>query len=78
MLRPTFCSHLAMLAKLVVVIQVLAGHQHLVTTQRYMHLARRRSGMRSRDSGAPRIGDMLETGAKRWLISNDFKHLSPL
>ncbi|MEX1362297.1 MAG: tyrosine-type recombinase/integrase [Nannocystaceae bacterium] len=38
-LRHTFCSHLAMQAKPVVAIQTLAGHQHLVTTQRYMHLA---------------------------------------
>jgi len=38
-LRHTFCSHLAMLGKPVRVIQELAGHQSITTTERYMHLA---------------------------------------
>lgn len=38
-LRHTFCSHLAMRGAAVGVIQRLAGHKHLATTIRYMHLA---------------------------------------
>jgi integrase len=38
-LRHTFCSHLAMKGAPVTTIQKLAGHKHLVTTTRYMHLA---------------------------------------
>jgi site-specific recombinase XerD len=63
MLRHTFCSHLAMNGVSVRVIQELAGHQHLSTTMRYMHLSpaaidgailalEHRSGSR---------GDMMET-----------------
>jgi integrase len=37
-LRHTFCSHLAMRGVAARVIQQLAGHSSLVTTQRYMHL----------------------------------------
>jgi integrase len=37
-LRHTFCSHLAMRAAPGRAIQDLAGHQDLITTQRYMHL----------------------------------------
>jgi integrase len=37
-LRHTFCSHLAMRGALARVIQELAGHQNLSTTERYMHL----------------------------------------
>jgi site-specific recombinase XerD len=37
-LRHTFCSHLAMRGAPARAIQELAGHQHLGTTQRYMHL----------------------------------------
>ena len=50
MLRHTFCSHLAMRGAPARAIQEAAGHQDLVTTQRYMHLSRRG---RERDS-APR------------------------
>jgi integrase len=39
-LRHTFCSHLAMRGAPAKVIQELAGHADLVTTLRYMHLAR--------------------------------------
>jgi integrase len=38
-LRHTFCSHLAMRGAPVRSIQTLAGHKHLTTTLRYMHLA---------------------------------------
>lgn len=38
-LRHTFCSHLAMRGAAVGAIQALAGHQDLMTTQRYMHLS---------------------------------------
>jgi len=46
MLRHTFCSHLAMRGAPARVIQQLAGHQDLATTQRYMHPVPRRSTMR--------------------------------
>jgi integrase len=36
--RHTFCSHLAMRGAPARAIQELAGHQDLMTTQRYMHL----------------------------------------
>jgi integrase len=38
-LRHTFCSHLAMRGAPAKAIQELAGHQHLSTTLRYMHLS---------------------------------------
>jgi hypothetical protein len=38
-LRHTFCSHLAMRGAAVGAIRALAGHQDLMTTQRYMHLS---------------------------------------
>ena len=38
-LRHTFCSHLAMKGAPARAIQELAGHQDLMTTQRYMHLS---------------------------------------
>jgi integrase len=38
-LRHSFCSHLAMRGAPARAIQELAGHQDLVTTQRYMHLS---------------------------------------
>ena len=37
--RHTFCSYLAMRGVPVGTIRELAGHEHLVTTQRYMHLS---------------------------------------
>jgi len=50
-------------------IQELAGHQHLSTTQRYMHLsqAARESAIRLLDvpaETAEEFGDEVETGAK--------------
>lgn len=38
-LRHSFCSHLAMAGVPIRAIQELAGHQHITTTLRYMHLA---------------------------------------
>jgi site-specific recombinase XerD len=38
-LRHTFCSYLAMRGASARAIQELAGHQDLITTQRYMHLS---------------------------------------
>jgi len=38
-LRHTFCSHLAMRGAPARAIQKLAGHQSVVTTERYMHLS---------------------------------------
>jgi integrase len=63
-LRHTFCSHLAMRGAAPRAIQELAGHAHITTTQRYMHLS-----PAARDEaidlleGAPfrSFGDGLET-----------------
>lgn len=62
-LRHTFCSHLAMKGAPTRAIQELAGHQDLVTTQRYMHLspAAVQSAIRLLDNSAR--GDILETSA---------------
>jgi site-specific recombinase XerD len=38
LLRHTFCTRLAMAGKPPTVIQELAGHRHLTTTMRYMHV----------------------------------------
>lgn len=38
-LRPTFCSRLAMARATPVAISTMAGHKSLSTTQRYLHLA---------------------------------------
>jgi len=65
-LRHTFCSHLAMRGAPARAIQELAGHQDLMTTQRYMHLspAALDSAIRLLDAPGmpPGFGDMLETG----------------
>jgi integrase len=67
-LRHTFCSHLAMRGAPARAIQELAGHQDLVTTQRYMHLspAAIESAIRLLEQPRPREvgcgrGDILET-----------------
>jgi site-specific recombinase XerD len=65
MLRHTFCSHLAMRGLPVRAIQERAGHQHLSTTQRYMHLSpvAIESAIRTLEqrSGAAARGDIVET-----------------
>jgi integrase len=78
-LRHTFCSHLAMRGAAARVIQQLAGHSSLITTQRYMHLspgateaaiALLESPPPQRhntglDAGVSGRGDILETGSHR-------------
>ena len=63
-LRHTFCSRLAMRGATGKSIQELAGHRHVSTTQRYMHLspAARESAIRLLDA-PEKVGDGLETGA---------------
>jgi integrase len=64
-LRHTFCSHLAMRGAGARAIQELAGHQDLVTTQRYMHVspAAIESAIRLLDSATvpSSRGDIVET-----------------
>lgn len=64
-LRHTFCSHLAMRGAPARAIQELAGHQDLITTQRYMHLSQAaiESAIRLLEQPIPRVerGEMLET-----------------
>jgi len=66
-LRHTFCSHLAMRGAPARAIQELAGHQDLITTQRYMHLSPAALDQAIRLLDAPGIprnrGDILETGS---------------
>jgi integrase len=68
-LRHTYCSHLAMRRGSAREIQELAGHQNLVTTQRYMHLtpAGLEATVRLLDQpkNVPAVGDILETGNER-------------
>jgi integrase len=66
-LRHTFCSHLAMHGAPAKAIQELAGHIHLSTTQRYMHLSpQAREGaialLDERPTGDI-FGEILETGS---------------
>ena len=64
-LRHTFCSHLAMRGAPARAIQELAGHQDLITTQRYMHLtpAAIEGAIRLLEQPTPVTarGDILET-----------------
>lgn len=62
-LRHTFCSRLAMRGASPSAIQKLAGHQDLVTTQRYMHLSQRAlsDAVRLLEPSSP-CGDIVETG----------------
>jgi integrase len=73
-LRHSFCSRLAMRGAPARAIQDLAGHQDLITTQRYMHLSPNatESAIRLLDaSGVPRSrGDMSETADPESAISN--------
>ncbi len=66
-LRHTFCSHLAMKGAPARAIQELAGHLHLSTTERYMHLSpQARDGairlLNARHVEAANFGDIVETG----------------
>jgi integrase len=69
MLRHTFCSHLAMNGVPVRAIQELAGHRHLSTTMRYMHLSPAaiegaiRTLEQRLDASAAVRGEMLETAS---------------
>jgi Phage integrase family len=63
-LRHTFCSHLSMRGAPARAIQGLAGHQDLITTQRYMHLspAAIEGGIQLLEQPSPNgRGEMLET-----------------
>jgi integrase len=62
-LRHTFCSHLAMRGAPARAIQELAGHAHITTTQRYMHLSP--SAVDCAIQLLERRGDILETGGGR-------------
>jgi integrase len=71
-LRHTFCSMLASSAAPTKAIQELAGHQHISTTMKYMHLspATRESAIRLLDQARQGVGtgfsrgDIVETGRK--------------
>jgi site-specific recombinase XerD len=62
-LRRTFCSHLAMAGTPARVIQEVAGHLDIRTTQRYMHLspAGVENTIRWIDQLQPSRGEILET-----------------
>jgi integrase len=64
-LRHTFCSHLAMRGAPAKAIQELAGHRHLTTTYRYMHLspAAREGAIRllDRREDSAGFGEIVET-----------------
>jgi site-specific recombinase XerD len=62
-LRHSFCSHLAMRGAPARAIQELAGHQDLITTQRYMHLspAAVHGAIRLLEQGRSPVGEILET-----------------
>ena len=64
-LRHTFCSRLAMRRAPARAIQELAGHAHLSTTQRYMHLnpAAKETAIRLLDfADAGEIGETKQGG----------------
>ena len=67
-LRHTFCSHLAMRGAPARAIQELAGHQDLITTQRYMHLSPAAIEGAIRLLDGPNIpasrGNMVATGSQ--------------
>jgi len=65
-LRHSFCSHLAMRGAPARAIQELAGHQDLITTQRYRHLspAAIEGAIRLLDCEGP-AGHYVRSGARR-------------
>jgi hypothetical protein len=75
-LRHTFCSHLAMRGAPGRAIQELAGHQDLMTTQRYMHLspAAIEGAIRLLDTNREPAsrGDILETADRQSAISGSW------
>ena len=68
-LRHTFCSHLAMKGAPALAIMQLAGHAHLTTTMRYMHLSpsSRNEAIQLLDppQNGPVSKDILETAPLR-------------
>ena len=67
-LRHTFCSHLAMRGAPTRVIQRMAGHSSIATTERYMHLSpeAEQDAIRLLDAGqrgAACVGEDVETAA---------------
>lgn len=64
-LRHSFCSHLAMRGAPAKAIQELAGHIHISTTERYMHLSPAARdgaiGLLNARREAPIFGDIVET-----------------
>ena len=70
-LRHTFCSHLAMRGAPAKAVQELAGHEHLTTTLRYMHLspAAREGAIQllNERRSAGSFGDIVETGGADFL-----------
>jgi integrase len=67
-LRHTFCSHLAMRGAPPRAIQELAGHAHVTTTQRYMHLSS--TSLSSAINLLEKRGDILETETAQIAISS--------
>ena len=65
-LRHTFCSRLAMAGAPTKAIQELAGHEHLSTTQRYMHLspAAKSAAISLLDQGADRQAEDWQADVK--------------
>lgn len=76
-LRHTFCSHLAMAGKPASVIQALAGHASITTTERYMHLAP--GATRDAIDGLTRPPNWRHVGDAPRGVTNmqQFQHLSP-
>jgi site-specific recombinase XerD len=67
-LRHTFCSHLAMRGAPARAIQDLAGHQDLLTTQRYMHLSPAAIESAIRLLEAPVVPALVETFWRRQIV----------
>jgi integrase len=76
-LRHTFCSHLAMQGAAARVIQQLAVHASLVTTQRYMHLSPGAPRPRSRCSKPRRRNAERGIGSARGDVVKTHSEHSP-